>query len=160
MSNPNSTTDAVDTASDSARRIADAGAAALDQTKQAAQHKLEQGAERVAGSAHAAAESLRRAAGEVQTEHAWIGAALRKSADGIEAATQSLAGGDIERGMRDLNQFARRQPAIFLGAAFAMGFAMSRVGKTAIEKVTEERAADGAGPTTANGAIQPTTPGY
>lgn len=147
MSNTNAPSDAVQSASDSARRIADAGATAVDQTKQAAQHKLEQGAERVAGSAHAAADSLRRAAGEVQGEHAWIGSALRKSAEGIESATSAFAGGDLENGLRNVNDFARRQPAVFLGAAFALGFAMSRVGKTAIEKVSEERNAPPVSPT-------------
>ena len=38
----------------------------------------------------------------------------------------------------DLNAFARRNPALFLGASVALGFALARVGKTAIE-----RAADG-----------------
>lgn len=136
------TRDAAAVASDSARRIADAGEAAVGTAKRAASETLEHGAERAAGSAQAAAASLRRTAEEVQGEHAWIGAALRKSAEGLEAASSSLAGGDLETGLRDLNGFARRQPALFLGAAFALGFAMSRVGKTALNKVNEARAAD------------------
>jgi hypothetical protein len=39
--------------------------------------------------------------------------------------------------MDDLNGFARRQPALFLGASLALGFALARVGKTAIEQSSE-----------------------
>ena len=46
------------------------------------------------------------------------------------------------RGVSDLNAFARRNPAIFLGASVALGFALARVGKTAIERATEDNSTD------------------
>lgn len=128
------TTDAAETAADAARRIKEAGVSAFDHTKQAASQSFGQGAERVTGSVSAAANSLRRVADEVQGEHAWVGAALRKSADGLERATKSFSGGDLDACMQDLAGFAHRQPAVFLGSAFALGFALARIGKTAMEK--------------------------
>jgi hypothetical protein len=126
------------TLADSARRIKDSAATLVDRGKEAAMHKAEEGAERVASSAQGTASALRRAADDVQEENAWIGKALRKSADGLEQATRSLAGGDVSRGIHDLNGFARRNPAIFLGASVALGFALARVGKTAIERATDD----------------------
>jgi hypothetical protein len=117
---------------DATERVKESARSAVDTTKQAAQEKLSEGASRVADSAKAAASSLRRAADDVQGEHAWIGTALRKSADGIEGAAQSLRGGDINRALGDLNAFARRQPTLFLGGSIALGFMLARVGKTAM----------------------------
>lgn len=142
MDNTNGGSGANSTPADSARRIKDSASNVVEQGKQIASEKIEQGAERVKGSADSAASALRRAADDVQPDNAWIGKVLRGSADGLEQATRSLAGGDISRGVADLNSFARRQPAIFLGASVALGFALARVGKTAIEAANEDATTD------------------
>lgn len=129
------------TPDDAARRIKDSAASVIDRTKEVATEKVEEGAERLATSAKSTAEALRRAAIEMDGDNAWIGTALRKSADGIDRATRSLAGGGLSGGVAELNSFARNQPALFLGASLALGFALARVGKTAIEA-----ASDGASP--------------
>jgi hypothetical protein len=36
-----------------------------------------------------------------------------------------------------VNSFARRQPALFLGASLAVGFVIARLGKTALENASE-----------------------
>jgi hypothetical protein len=122
---------------ESVARVGDAARTAVDRTQDMAKQKLEAGAEQAMNSAGAAAAALRRAADDVSQDHAWIGSALRKSAEGIEVASQSLQGGDIERGIKDLSAFARRQPALFLGGSLAVGFALSRIGKTALEQATD-----------------------
>ena len=48
--------------------------------------------------------------------------------------TNSLTSGDLSQTLNGLSDFARRQPAIFLGASVALGFALSRIGKTALEE--------------------------
>jgi hypothetical protein len=125
------------TPADSARRIKDSASTVIDRGKEAAASTVEQGAERVKTSADSAASALRRAAADVESDNRWIGSALRKSAEGIERASASLSGGDISTALDDLNGFARRNPAIFLGASLAVGFALARVGKTAIERATD-----------------------
>jgi hypothetical protein len=134
MDNSNGMTGAETAPGESARRVKDAAETVIDRTKQIAGEQVERGAERAVGSAQTAASALRRAAEEVQGEHAWIGTALLKSADGLDAASQSLAGGDVNRALNELGGFARRQPALFLGTSLALGFALARVGKTAIEQ--------------------------
>lgn len=130
------------TPADSARRIKDSASDLIERGKEAASQKAHEGVDRVANSAQNTASALRRAASDVETDNAWVSEALRKSADGLEQATRSLTGGDYTRGVADLNAFARRQPAIFLGASLALGFALARVGKTAIEAATEDTTTD------------------
>jgi hypothetical protein len=139
MSGPSSTP-AEDTArrvKDAAGTVKDAARGALEGGKQIAGDAAAKGAERATSTAESTASALRRAAEDVEGDNRLIGTALRKSAESIERAAQSLQGGDISRAVDDLNGFARRQPALFLGASLALGFALARVGKTAIEQSTE-----------------------
>lgn len=130
-----SSNDGVDaTPADAARRIKDSASTLIDRGKEAAASTVEKGAEQARSSAQSTANALRRAADDVEGDNRWVGGALRKSADGLERAARSLEGGDISRAVDDLNGFARRNPALFLGASLAVGFALSRVGKTAIER--------------------------
>jgi hypothetical protein len=123
--------------SDAADRVKESAHKVVETTKSAAQDTLSEDAAQVSDTAHAAAQSLRHAADEVQSEHAWIGTTLRKSADCIENATRSLQGGDINRALSDLNGFARRQPTLFLGGSLALGFVLARVGKTALKNAVD-----------------------
>jgi hypothetical protein len=148
MDNTTGVPGADETPADSARRIKDSASNLVERGKEAASQKAHEGAERVASSAQNTASALRRAASDVEPDNAWVSAALRKSADGLEQATRSLTGGDYTRGVADLNSFARRQPAIFLGAGLALGFALARVGKTAIEAATEDTTTDDYNPYT------------
>ncbi len=142
MDTPNGMPGAEATPSDPARRIKDAATNTVDRVKQAATQQAGAGAQKAASTAHSTAEALRRAADDVGQESSWIGAALRKSAEGIERATQSLEGGDLSRGIADLNEFARRQPALFLGASVALGFLLARVGKTAFEDTKQPQTSE------------------
>jgi hypothetical protein len=125
------------TPADAARRIKDSASTVIERGKEAAATTVEKGAEQARSSAESAAHALRRAADDVEGDNRWIGSALRKSAEGVERAARSLEGGDISRTLDDLNGFARRNPALFLGASLAVGFALARVGKTAVERVSE-----------------------
>lgn len=127
-------TGASGTPDNAARRIKDAAGSVLEHTKQAAAQQAERGKENVASSVQTAASSLRRAADETESENALIGKTLRSFADGLDKASSTIQGGDINRTLQDVNAFARREPALFLGASFALGFALARVGKAAVER--------------------------
>jgi hypothetical protein len=51
---------------------------------------------------------------------------LEKAADGIERFSAKLRERDVKELMHEAQQFARRQPALFLGAAFAAGVIAAR----------------------------------
>jgi hypothetical protein len=130
---------------DAARRVADAAQDVTDRAKQAAQQKIEAGAEKASSSLSDAANSLRRAADETSGEHAWMSALLQKGANGLESAATVVQGGDLQRGLDGIASFARREPALFLGVSLALGFAMARVGKTAIERNADDPTSNGVG---------------
>jgi hypothetical protein len=65
------------------------------------------------------------------SEQAWLGQGLRASADAIERARASMSG-NMDEAVQEVCAFARRQPALFIGAGIALGFALARVGKTAM----------------------------
>lgn len=143
MDNSGGAPDGTAAPEDTARRLKDSTARVVDHTKQVAKEKAEASAVRAGATVQDAATALRRVADDVQGDHAWMGSALRKSAEGLEAASDSLSGGDVSRALSNLDGFARRQPAVFLGASLALGFALARVGKTAIERASP---ADGNSP--------------
>lgn len=138
METPNGTPGASTTPADSARRLKESATTVIDRTKQAAVGKAQEGVQQLGSTIQSATSALRRAAGDVETDNSLLGAALRKSADTIEQATRSFSDGDISRVVDDVNGFARRQPAIFLGVTFALGFALARVGKAALEQAQSE----------------------
>ena len=51
---------------------------------------------------------------------------VNKAADGIERWASQLGEQDIDDAMRAVQQFARRQPALFLGIAFTAGIVAAR----------------------------------
>jgi hypothetical protein len=51
---------------------------------------------------------------------------VNKAADGIERWASNLKQQDLEDGVRAVEQFARRQPAMFLGLAFGAGLVAAR----------------------------------
>lgn len=137
MSGASAAGDTTQRLKDAAASVKDAASSALDQGKHMAGEAAQKGAERAVTAADSTSSALRRAADDVEGDNQMIGAALRKGAETIERAAQSLRGGDISRLVEDLNGFARRQPALFLGGSVALGFALARVGKTAIEENLE-----------------------
>ncbi len=133
MDNTNGTPGASPTPADSARRLKETATTVVDRTKQAAVDKAQEGVQHLASGVQTATSALRRAADDINLDNSLIGAALRKSADSIDQATRAFSDGDISRVVDDVNGFARRQPAIFLGVTFALGFALARIGKAALE---------------------------
>ena len=115
--------DAVHTAKDRARDAAeDMQSKAADQTR-------------------TAAHTLRDTADNLNGELPWMKTALNKTADGFEHLTSALNTGDVGQTLNSVQDFARRQPALFLGLSVAAGFALARVGKTALEGLKPDETA-------------------
>ena len=82
-----------------------------------------------------AANKLRDTANGLDGELPWMKTALDKTADGLERLNSALGTGDVSQLVDTVKDFARRQPALFLGLSVAAGFALARVGKTAMESI-------------------------
>jgi hypothetical protein len=134
-----------DAAGDATNRVKDAAGGAIGDMKAAAGsaikdaknmalHQVEDARAKAGDMGHSTASRFRELAGQVEQDLPWLSGAFTKSADGLESVTDSLTRGDLSQCMNGLSDFARRQPAIFLGASVALGFALSRIGKTALEE--------------------------
>ena len=86
----------------------------------------------------AVAHALRSAASDM--EGGGLSGAARRAADVVEQATHALEQRDLDQLLAEAQNYARRQPAVFLGGAFAAGFALAR-----LLKASTERAGGGTG---------------
>jgi hypothetical protein len=127
-----------DAAHDIKEAARDAVGSIKDKTLQAA----ESAQAKAADQARTAASALREAADGFDGDKAWLQSCFRKSAEGLDHLTSALHRGDIRQTLGNVSDFARRQPAIFLGLSVAAGFALARIGKTALEQVQPQAAAD------------------
>lgn len=80
-----------------------------------------------------AASKLRDTASGLDNDVPWMKTALEKTAEGFERINSALGSGDVNQLLDTARDFARRQPALFLGLSVAAGFALARVGKTAVD---------------------------
>lgn len=119
---------------DAARRVRDAAGEAVSDAKHATLQGVEDARAKAGDKAHSAASRFRDLAGQVENEMPWMATAFKKSADGLDNVTNSLTSGDINQCLAGVSDFAKRQPAVFLGASVAIGFALARIGKTALEQ--------------------------
>lgn len=120
-------------AADATQRVKEAAGSAVKDVKHAALHSAEDARAKAGDMGHTTASRFRELAGQVEGDLPWLSGAFSKSAEGLDSVTDSLTRGDMSQCLNSLSDFARRQPAIFLGASVALGFALARVGKTALE---------------------------
>ena len=109
---------------DAAKGVA---AQASDQVRQKAEEQKNAGAEFGVGVAGA----IRRAAGELDGHVPQAGQYIRTVADQIEEASDALRRRDFDQLVSGVQDFARRQPALFLGASMIAGFVAVRFLKSA-----------------------------
>jgi hypothetical protein len=121
------------TAEEAARRVREAAGNAAHDVKTAAMSSVESARTQAGEMGATTASRLRELAGQVEGDLPWLSGAFNKSAEGLDSVTGSLTRGDMSQTLNSLTDFARRQPALFIGASVALGFALSRVGKTALE---------------------------
>jgi hypothetical protein len=122
-----------DTAREAVAGIKDGVREIGDRVKTQARGVMDDAQTKAADQAKTAAHTLREAAGGLNGELPWMKTALDKTADGFEHLTSALNRGDVGQALSAVQDFARRQPALFMGLSVAAGFALARVGKTALD---------------------------
>lgn len=139
------TNEAIGTVKDTAREATDGIKDALRDAKHSIQDKargvMDDAQAKAADQTRTASNTLRDSAQGLNGELPWMQTALNKTADGFDHLTNALHRGDIGQTLNAVTDFARRQPALFMGLSVAAGFALARVGKTAIEELQPENPA-------------------
>jgi hypothetical protein len=93
--------------------------------------------EDLAGQLSDVADAVHQAGEHFKGNQDWIARIVEGGAVELGTLASTLRANDLEGLMGKLQDLARRQPAIFVGAAMAAGFAAVRVGKIAAAGVTK-----------------------
>ena len=75
------------------------------------------------------AQTVRRSSEQFEGQQDWIASAVRRGAAELNTLASSLRDKDLGELAGEVQSFGRRQPALFMGAALAAGFAVARLGK-------------------------------
>jgi hypothetical protein len=103
------------------------GSKVSDKVSQTFQEQKGAGADYLRGIAGA----VRRAAGEVEAEIPPAARVMRTAADGVEDFAASVREKNAQEILSEVQDFARKQPALFFGGAMLLGFAALRFLKSA-----------------------------
>jgi uncharacterized phage infection (PIP) family protein YhgE len=114
---------------------------AADRIRSLAEDQKSAGAERFKGYAG----SIHRAADSLDEEMPMVASFAHKAADEIEHLADSVKDRDLADLVGVVHDYARRQPAIFLGATALAGFLAVRFLSTSAQKRTQEAQGEGRG---------------
>ena len=103
-------------------RVRGMASEATEKIMDTAERQKHAGADYVTG----VAESVRRAAGEFDEQLPQAARYIRRAADQIDTMSDSLRRREMRQMLSDVQTFARRQPAAFLGVSLLAGFAAIR----------------------------------
>jgi ElaB/YqjD/DUF883 family membrane-anchored ribosome-binding protein len=116
-----------DTAQDVMQQTKETAGQVVGQAKEQAANQLDDRKEQVAESFGSVAEALRAAGNHLrENEQAPIARYADKAAARVDQFAYQLRGKDMQEIVRDMEDYARRQPALFLGGAFVVGLLAAR----------------------------------
>lgn len=99
----------------------------------------------LAGQKDAAADALKQVADTVhrsgeqfQGQQDWIASAVEHGATELDALATALREKELGDLAGQVRSFARRRPAIFVGAAFAAGFVIARIGRIVVSDLSRD----------------------
>jgi hypothetical protein len=92
----------------------------------------ESGKQDLAGRLEDVAQAVHRSGEQLEGQQDWIAHMVERGAAELSALATTLKTNDLQSLLGSLGSLARRQPALFVGASMAAGFAMARVGRIAV----------------------------
>ena len=141
-------------AHDVAEQARAAGSSLLDEAsslggtvKQGLSDQIERQKNGIADRLSAVAERTQATASDLRDQEAWLGNLLGRGADELQGIAEEIRRNDVADILGSVEVFARRQPALFMGATVALGFALARFiagGPTAADGYNEPFAREGA----------------
>lgn len=85
------------------------------------------------------ASSLRASADRLENDERWLAGYVSSAADHLDDLSDTVRNRDVGEMLQDVEDFARRQPALFLAGAAALGFAAGRFMKASSDRRRQER---------------------
>jgi ElaB/YqjD/DUF883 family membrane-anchored ribosome-binding protein len=107
----------------------------MDQARDQVKSQLTGQKDRATDGLGTIAEALRRTGDQLRTQdQAMVGRYAEQAAEAVEGFSEYLREKDVDDLVREVESFARRQPAVFLGSAFALGFLAARFLKSSNQR--------------------------
>lgn len=119
--------DARDVAQEARQRGQGLAADVKDRVLAAAEDRKES----VADQLEDVAKAVFRSGEQLEGHQDWMAGMVERGAAELRSLASALRGNDLQGLLGNLEDLARRQPAVFVGASMAAGFAMVRVGRLA-----------------------------
>ena len=116
-------------AKDIAGQASDKASSIVDQVKDKAIGAAESQKAGVADQIENLAGAVRKSGEHFSGQQDWIAGAIERGAAELSTLAASLRENDVSALFGQARTFARQQPAVFIGASFAAGFALARFGK-------------------------------
>lgn len=116
----------------------------LDEAKDRARSAIDQQKEGLAQDVGDFAHALRASASDLQEHNkGYVARYVEQAASGVEQIADTLHRQDLGDLVRQTEDFARRQPGLFIGGAVAAGFALARFLKSSADRrMADEREAE------------------
>jgi hypothetical protein len=99
--------------------------------------------EEIADELEDAAEAVKRSGEQLKGHQDWIADLVEGGAEELRALAASVRDKNFDGLVSHFEDLARRQPAIFVGAAMAAGFALVRLGKAGLSGQSASTNMDG-----------------
>jgi len=157
-----------ETSQDNTTTVKEKAREAKEMAAERVQSRVNQQKYRAAGSLSDVASSLRSAGEQLPTDNG-MSRYMLTAADQVQHLAEFLENRDVAELMDNVEDFARRQPAAFLGGAFALGVLGARFLKSSRREMRNERLFDKWDSQELTGRIEdptrdaisrPTAPGY
>jgi hypothetical protein len=123
---------AIEVAGQLAEAARSRGAALAGDAKDSVIATAESQRETIAGRVDDVADAMHQAGEQFKGKQDWIAQVVDRGATELGTLADTLRTNDLQGLMDKLQDLARRQPAIFVGAAMAAGFGAVRLGKVAV----------------------------
>lgn len=93
------------------------------------------------------AKAVHRSGEQLEGHQDWVAHLVEQGAAELSSLATTLRSNDLQSLLGDLGSLARRQPALYVGASMAAGFALARVGRVAVSSSPQEGPAPSKDPT-------------
>ena len=104
------------------------------------------------------AKAVHRSGAQLEGHQDWVAHLVERGAAELSTLATTLRTNDLQSLLGDLGSLARRQPALFVGASMAAGFALTRVGRLAASAPAHASAPADLVPAAAQAGAMPATP--
>jgi hypothetical protein len=130
----------VNEASDNLGKLAEQAKAQVAETTDKVKGIAEEQKELFAAQVGGVADAMMRVADDLEADNGASARYARMIADGAEKLSDTVRSNDVEQLMNIAQDFGRKQPAAFLGAAALLGFAASRFLLASAKRAEEQNA--------------------